>query len=244
MEPSSILHAADMAQARSPENLHAWVIRKCGELSASPEAKAFSRSGATLSKKFHDEIFPLAVFATREYRGRTGVLVQPNLDNDNFDAKVTIDGSPGPQTVFVEITYAKDGHDESLRMEVLAREGSVVLTGPITKSGRRGAPNRTVTVTPEAASHTETLENYLQLIEARVQAKTKRRYGTDYILLVAVDDYLPLIQDSDWELLAERAQSWMKNLTLDFGRVVFVGVAGRLFLSYLLPSAVRETNAL
>lgn len=231
----SILRAAEMALPRSPEDLYAWVIRKCGELSVSPETKAFARSGAKLPKKFYDEIFPLAIFSRREYQGRTGVLVEPHLGNDNFDAKITIDGPSGMLAAFVEITYAKDGYDESLRMEVLAKEGSVCLTGPITKSGRRGSSDRIVTVTSEAASHSETLENYLQLIEARVRAKAMGRYGRNHILLVAVDDYLPLAQDYDWPLLDQRAQSWIKSLALDFGRVVFVGIAGRLSLSYTLP---------
>jgi hypothetical protein len=244
MASSSILVDTDVAQARSPENLRAWVIQKCRELGQSAEAKAFSQSGAVLAKKFHDEIYPLSVFAEREYQGRSDVLIQPNLDSDNFDAKVTIVGSFSAQTTFVEITCAKDGYDESLRMEVLLKEGGVFMTGPIAKSGRRGASDRLVKVTPEAASHIETLERYLQLIETRVEAKSQVKYGPQYILLVAVDDYLALIQDSDWPLLAERAQSWIRRLELDFGRVVFLGLAGRLLLSYLLPLPARDTNAL
>ena len=52
------------------------------------------------------------------------------------------------------------------------------------------------------------------------------------------------VQDYDWPPLDQRAQSWMKSLALDFGRVVFVGVAGRLSLSYTLPLALSEANAL
>jgi hypothetical protein len=235
MLPSSILNAADMAQARFPEHLRAWVIQKCGELGQSPEARAFSQSGATLAKKFHDEIYPLSVFAAREYQDRDDVLIEPNLDNDNFDAKVVVFGPSGAKTSFVEITCAKDGYDESRRMEVVLKEGGVVMTGPITTSGRRGAPDRIVKVTPEAVSHTETLERYLRLIETTVQAKSRIKYGAQHTLLVAVDDYLALIQDSDWPLLAERAESWIRGLQPDFGRVVCLGLAGRLFLSYALP---------
>jgi len=244
MDASLILDRMEMEQARSPEDLHAWVMRKCRELSASPEAKTFARSGATLPKKFYDEIFPLSVFAAHQYRGRTDVLVEPHLGNDNFDAKITTNRGSQAEKLFVEITYAKDGHDESLRMEVLAREGHVFLTGPVAKSGRRGAPNRLVTVEPEAVSHTKTVENYLQLIESRVTAKARASYGRDYVLLVAVDDYLPLIQESDWQLLDQRARSLINQLVLDFSRVVFVGVAGRLFLSYTLPVLSQEVNAL
>lgn len=244
MLPSSILNAADMAQARSPENLRAWVVQKCEELAKLPETKAFSQSGARLPKKFHDEIYPLSVFAVREYQGRGDVLIQPNLDNDNFDATVTIPGSSHTQKTFVEITCAKNGYDDSLRMEVLLKEGGVSMTGAIAKSGRRGALDRIVKVTSEAASHNETLERHLQLIETTVAAKSRVKYGPQHILLVAVDDYLALMQDSDWPQLAQRAESWVGKLELDFGRVVFVGLAGRLFFSYELPPAKRANDAL
>ena len=58
------------------------------------------------------------------------------------------------------------------------------------------------------------------------------------------DDYLPLAQDYDWPLLDHRARTWIASLALDFGRVVFVGVAGRLFMSYSLPLLPEEANAL
>ncbi len=240
MDASLIFDREDMERARSPDELHVWVLRKSAELAATPESRAFARSGATLPKKFHDEIYPLSVFAKREYAGQADVLVQPNLDNNNFDATVTVADTFGVVKTFVEITYAKDGYDEALRMEILEREGSVVLTGPITKSGRRGSPTRTVTVTPEAASHVETLEKYLQMIEARVRAKANRTYGSQYVLIVAVDDYLPLVDDSDWPLVYTRAKSLIDTLSLDFGRVIFVGVAGRLFLSFPASSSAQS----
>jgi hypothetical protein len=240
MQPLSILDAADMTEPRSPQDFCGWVIQKCRELAQSPEAKAFSQSGASLPKKFHDEIYPLSVFVAREYRGRSDVLVEPHLGNDNFDAKVTVTGGNRPQITFVEITCAKDGYDESLRMEVLLKEGRVSMTGPITKSGRRGTPERIVNVATEGASHAETLERYLQLIETTVAGKSRIKYGPQHTLLIAVDDYLALIQDSDWPLLAERAESLLQKLHLDFGRIVFLGLAGRLFLSYLLPIPTRN----
>ena len=243
MFPAQMLDPNEMATPRTPDDLYAWVIRKCKELSASPEAKAYARSGATLPKKFYDELFPLATFVSREYSGRSDVVVQPSLANDNFDATIKFTG-PNEGIIFVETTYAKDGYDESLRMEVLAKEGHVFLTGPISTSGRRGSAERVVTVAPEAARRSEQFAKYLDLIQARLEAKSKGQYGPHHVLLVAVDDYLPLAQDYDWPLVDQRARSWMANLALDFGRVVFVGIAGRLLLSYSLPLLPEEANAL
>ena len=226
-----ILNASDTAQARTPAEFVAWVKRKGDELSATEEAKVFARSGALLVKKFHDEIFPLARFVAIEYAGRNDVLVQPNLDNDNFDAHVTLGNSGEQQNVFIEVTYAKDGYDLSLRMEVLAREGYVCATGPVTCSGRKGFPDRRVIVEPFAADHLKALEKYFVLVEKRLRAKTKVQYGKSHILIVAVDDYLVLSEDSDWPRFTAFADALLPKLSLDFSRVVFVGIAGRLFHS-------------
>ncbi len=243
MDATTILDGSDMQKARTAAEFIAWVEQKLSELSATAEAKAFARSGAMSAKKFYDEIFPLARFAAHEYVGRNDVLIRPNLGNENFDAHVTLGGGREGRNVFLEITYAKDGYDTSLRMEVLAKEGHVWLTGPVTRSGRRGSPNRRVSVEPYAADHSETLENYFRLIEKRLRAKSGVRYGDNYTLLVAVDDYFPLSQDSDWPRLRVFAEALLPTLALDFARVVFVGIAGRLFLSLNVNVLADEDSA-
>ena len=230
MDASRILDRHDMERSRRPSELLAWVTAKCKELGATPDANAFARSGALLPKKFYEEVRPLAIFADREFPGRDDVLVQPNLDNDNFDARITV-GS-GSRTIYVEITYAKDGYDESRRMEVLSREGSVSWTGPVSSSGRMGSPNRKVHVESEARSHLVALEEYLAIVRKRLEDKARSRYGKDHVLVVAVDDYLPLRESSDFDHLRAAAESWFATLGLDFGRVVFLGVAGQLFMSF------------
>jgi len=219
-----------MERSRRPSELLAWVTVKCRELGATPDAKAFARSGALLPKKFYEELRPLAIFADREFPGRDDVLIQPNLDNDNFDARITV--GRGSKTIFVEITYAKDGYDESRRMEVLSREGSVSLTGPVSSSGRKGSPNRKVHVESEARSHLVAREEYLAIVRKRLEDKARSRYGNDHVLVVAVDDYLPLRESSDFDYLRAAAESWFPTLGLDFGRVVLLGVAGQLFISF------------
>lgn len=232
MDSSHILSRSDMAQPRNPSEFHKWVMAKCSELGATDAAKAFARSGAVLPKKFYDEVFPLAIFVEREFADRGDVLVQPNLDNDNFDGQITVGTGRNAKTTFVEITYAKDGYDESLRMEALCRNGHVSLTGPVSSSGRKGWPNRKVHVEDEAISHLAMLENYLTIVRQRLKEKTRSCHGNDHILVVAVDDYLPLRAPPDIDALRSAASSWLSELALDFGRVVFVGIAGNLYLPY------------
>jgi len=234
MEATEILDAADMTIPRAPAEFVAWAAGKAKQLGATPDTKAYARSCALLPKKFYDEIYPLALFVDREFGEVSNVLVIPNLSNDNFDASVVFQSSG--RTLFIEITRAKHGYDESLRDEVLARCGYVSLTGPITKvSGRRGAPNRVVEVENEMVLHDELLNRHLGLVADVVRAKAYRQYGKDFILLVVVDDYLPFHKESDQAKLDKMVMSTLLLPDLDFGRLVILGISGKLLLSYQLP---------
>lgn len=232
MSTAQILEFSDMTRPRSPAELHTWVMAKCEQLSATPEAKSFARSGATLPKKFYEEIYPLSLFSEREFGRDSNVLVEPNLGNDNFDARIRLGSSATETVINVEITYAIDGYDDSLRMEVLQQQGHVSLTGKVYVSGHRGSCDREINIDDDAVEHSEIVNGHLLLIEERLRAKAVPRYGKNHILVVAVDDYLPLRDSSDMEKLSTLAQALLPELKLDFGRVVFVGLAGRLFLSY------------
>jgi hypothetical protein len=208
---------------------------KNDELSATPETKRFARSGAELPKKFHDEIYFLALFINEEFGKIPGAYVTPNLNNDNYDATVTFeDGSK----IFIEVTQAKNGHDESLRLEVLSLEGVVSLTSPIVRvEGRKGTPARNVKIPLQhiAKDHRETLDENFRLVESTVTAKAKRHYGKNFILLVVVDDYLAFREKPHHALLDQLITSKLLSPNLDFGRLVIFGRSGKVLLSYKLP---------
>ena len=234
MDFPEILTAADITRPRAPTAFYAWVARKNEELSTTADTKRYARFGAELSKKFRDEIYPLALFVAREFADVKDALVIPSLNNDNFDATVCFaDGRPD---VFIEITQAKDGYDESLRMEVASRDGIVSLTGPITRiSGRRGAPDRLVNVHHEMVAHDGLLARHVALVESAVMRKANRSYGKNCILLVVVDDYLPFRDESDHAKLNNVVTSKLLLPDLDFMRLIIFGISGKLLLSYQLP---------
>ena len=144
-----MLSAEDMARSRTPRELCAWVDQRAEELSATKEGREYARSGSMLPKKLWEELRPLGLFAMLRY-GSEGVSCTPNLTNDNFDGAITF-ADPKLSPVYVELTYAKDGEDERLRLKVLSKEGSVSAVGKITVTGTR-ATGRTITVESEAAS--------------------------------------------------------------------------------------------
>ena len=231
------LKEEDVAKSRSPAELFNWMEERCRQLGSTPEAKAYARSGSRLTKKFYDEVRPLALFGFREFGQTPGTLVTPSLDNDNFDGTVQIQGG---RRVLVEVTCAKDGYDDSLRLEVLAKEGNVNGLAPISVKGTRSSVDRVVTIPNEMVDHDEIVDKHIAYVAQRLVSKADVIYGREHILLVEVDDYIPFRSEDDVERLKSFARRALAKLRLDFPRIVFQGSSGGLFFDYLGPFGNRR----
>ncbi len=219
-----ILQRADMEVPRSPRELCDWVDSRASELSKTRKGKAYARSGAILPKKLWEEVRPLGLFALCRY-GAEGVRCTPNLSNDNYDGKIEFLDAPVPP-VYVEFTYAKDGHDERLRLKVLSSEGSVNAAGKITVSGTK-ASGQSIKVENEEVDHVDVRNAALALLKDRLAGKTNKHYGRNHVLVVVVDDYLPFRTEEDQEVLMKQVQSIVSDMKLDFGAVYLLGSSGK-----------------
>jgi len=220
----AILQRADMEVPRTPCELCEWVDSKASELSQTKEGKDYARSGAILPKKLWEEIRPLGLFALSRY-GAEGVKCIPNLSNDNYDGKIEF-SEPSVPPIYVEFTYAKDGHDERLRLRVLSSDGTVNALGKITVPGTK-ASGQSIKVENVAVDHNEVRSAALALLKDRLAGKTNKQYGRTHVLVVVVDDYLPFRTDEDKGVLMKHAQSIVSDLRLDFGAVYLVGASGK-----------------
>lgn len=221
-DPANILNATDMEQSRTPRELCDWVDSKAAEFSATQAAKDYARSGARLPKKLWEEIRPLALFSRCRY-GDSGVRCTPNLSNDNYDGKIDF---PAPTTpVYVEITYAKDGYDERLRLKVLSENGSVNAIGKITVSGTKKS-GQTVCVENEAVDHIDVRDASLRLVSERLSGKSNKDYGKNHILVVVVDDYIPFRADEDKAILMTQVREELSRLCMKVGAVYVLGSSG------------------
>ena len=219
----SILQRDDMEVPRKPRELCDWINSKASELSQTSERKAYARSGAILPKKFWEEIRPLGLFALSRY-GADVVTCIPNLSNDNYDGTIEFsDSSILP--IYVEITYAKDGHDERLRLNVLTSKGSVNALGKITVSGTK-ASGQSIEVKDEVIEHTEVRNAALALLKNRLIGKSNKQYGQNHVLVVVVDDYLAFRTEEDKEVLLRHAQAIIPVMKLDFTAVYLLGSSG------------------
>ena len=221
----TILQQADMESTRTPSALCEWVDLKASALSETDEGKRFARSGATLPKKLWEEIRPLGLFAFRRYGVRGDVKCTPNLNNENYDGRIDFDDISVP-SIYVEITYAKDGYDENLRLEVLSENGSVNRSGRISISGTKASGHRKVDVENEFVDHQETRGHALEIVRERIINKSNKVYGPNHVLVVVIDDYLPFRTEDDRMILVEYAKSVIDNVKLDFGEIVLLGSSG------------------
>jgi len=222
---NAILQREDMEVTRTPRGLCEWVRIKTTELSETDEAKRYARSGELLPKKFFEEIRPLCLFAQLRYGLDDGVWCTPKLGNDNYDATIEF-SDEYRSSVYVEITYAKDGYDESLRLEILSDKGLVNVLGRITKSGTKASGRRSISVENEAVRHDEVRSNALNIVKERILSKSSKKYGKNHILLVVVDDYIPFRFAEDKKMLEGLSKSVIEGARPDFRGVVLLGESG------------------
>ena len=223
-EIQCILNRSDMERTRSPRELCEWVDAKVSELGQTKEGKEYARSGAILPKKLWEEVRPLGLFAVLRY-GPEGVRCTPNLSNDNYDGKIAFSNSSA-DVIYVELTYAKDGYDEHLRLMVLGREGSVNALGKITVTGTKASAQK-IEVENEAVDHAETRKAALELLKKRLAGKANKQYGLNYVLVVVVDDYLPFRTGDDKAALKAAAKATVAESPLNFGAVYLLGASGK-----------------
>jgi len=181
-----LLPKDDYLLPRTPKVLRDWVLAKCSSFRDVPESKEPVLLHEGRFKPFHEELFPLSVFAIWRYGDRGDVICTPNLDDRlDFDARIQ---EPG-RTVRIEITVAGHDHDQHLRMVYFLERGVVSFSGPVTVDGTK-RKGRRIEVHPEAHEHTELRERHLRWIrEAAMRKAGPGRYGKGYELVIAVEDW-------------------------------------------------------
>lgn len=151
--------------------------------------------------------------------------MKPNLGKEQFDAVIVDELSN--RTIYVEISYAKDGHDERLRLDVLNEKGSVNALGQVEVSGTKASGNQKVSVRNEAVNLDVVRNEALKLVEQRLVDKCDDRYGENHILIIVFDDYLPFHTEEDREILEERVKSLASNLNPKFMSIFLLGASGK-----------------
>lgn len=227
LTPDQILIPDEMRQPRTADQLKAWTGNRMEQFSKTTELKHYFRLRKGMCRALCQEIIPLGVVLRRLYGSRSDVFGVPSVGDQPFDARI-LDESTTPTTeTFVQITYAIDGHDESIRMEVLNSTGGVAIASPMHHSGTKRS-GRSVEVPLEMVSVDSIATEAARLIVRAIRHKRSKTYPAGYILIVGVDDML--VGDSERAKLVEReVRKVIKGKGSEFARTFVAGAKDQLF---------------
>ena len=225
----ALLPVSERVKSRRPVELRQWVLAKCDEFTQYPELRAPVLLHEGLFKWFHEEMYPLSVFAVHRYGDRDDVLFTPRQDpSRDVDAEVR---EPS-KTINVEITCARDAI-EHLRMEHLVAKRRVSVTGGLIVKGTK-RKGRQIKDVLEFEDHRVSRARSLGLIKAAAEGKAGLgRYGNSYELLIAVDDWWYDTEDANE--VKDFVEREVLTLPLEFDAVHVVGMTERLIVSFPSP---------
>jgi hypothetical protein len=236
-DPSSLLTEEELITPRSPMALAVWVENKCRAFARNDEAKKWVLLHEGLSKKFHEEVYPLSLLAAHLYSGRHDIHCIPNIDDKkDFDA-VIIDYSTSPASELkFEFTSATDDYEQHLRMKYFLEHDQVNVYGKLLVSGTKKT-GRKIQVENEMVNHKDLLQRTFSSIKDRAERKSTipgklKKYGTEYVLVIVFDDWLWFNTDRDRVALENFVKKEILTLPLNFASLYILGLSGKTFLHF------------
>lgn len=147
----SILDRDDMQSPRNAIDLRVWVSEKLELVGRAPiDIRQDYRLKRGLFKEFADEIIPLSVYMVHRHINDLLTTCKPVLGGQPYDAVLNINREGQTSRHKIEITYAIDGYQESLRMEKLGRDRSVSALRSLSPQGSGKPGDRVVIYSGEA----------------------------------------------------------------------------------------------
>ena len=235
-DPNSLLNEKELTTPRTPMELARWIEDKCRLFADCPEAKEWVLLRQGLSKKFHEELYPLSLFATQLYTGRSDIQCVLNLDNRDFDATILDYSTSPPSELKVEITSAVDGYDQYLRMKYFVKHSPVSVWGTLSASGTEKRGHEINVENDELTAVSVSLEQTFSLIQSAIKGKSvipdkPPKYGQGHVLIVAFDDW-PRFAEQHMADLKDFVEKHVLTLPLDFAALYVVGLSGNTFVHF------------
>lgn len=206
------------------------------------QLRAAAREGKHFAKELTDEALPIALFAQRHYDASPDVTISHAVGSQQYDATVEDRrGDPSP-IQYIETTVSDRDYTESLRMEILNRNGSVPAYGTIRAEGPKG---RRTNLKAESAAvkHDEIRNSHIAAVIDALNSKAKKKYPDNTALVVRIDDAGPFREASDLAELDKAVR--LRGLPLlsdrEFVVLALVGSQGAHLL-YELPGGCPEAK--
>lgn len=168
------------------------------------QLKAEAREGKHFANELVLEARPMALFSSRHFAASPQVIITHVLGNQNYDGIVEDKRQHRESIRYLEVTTTLKTYEDSLRMELLSKQGHVAAYGPVAAEGPR---HKRVSIKAEglAREHKAIRADHLKLVQDAVERKAKKKYERNTVLIVAVDDSVPFREQDDVETLAKLA---------------------------------------
>jgi hypothetical protein len=190
-----VLTQQELEMPRSAAQMLAWVDGAHARFNTK-QLKVEAREGKHFANELIHEARPIALFAHRYFCASELVVITHLIGSQNHDAVVADKREP-PETIrYLEATTTLKTYEDSMRMEVLSKEGSVAAYGPVVAEGPR---YRRISIKAPgiAREHESIRADHLKLVQEVVERKAKKRYELNTVLIVAVDDSVPFSDVTD-----------------------------------------------
>lgn len=129
----TVLTKEEITRARTVDELINWLNDKFDELKNIDGGKEAIRMRKGFCKELVEEVYPLGILASHRYLKDPNIILQPVIEDQEYDALI-IDKSKEPQIIQkLEITQAHEGENQFLRRLMLHEQGHAPATGPIKK---------------------------------------------------------------------------------------------------------------
>lgn len=185
-----IVTIEELQRKRSYREFVEWIETAQYRFSETDRSRAIARLCASdisrrykdAIKRFHEEALPLYILIRAMYADRELRVWLPADDGPN-DAHLQIDG----RIECIQIANSIDGYDNSRRMKILCRDGSVPTHGPlhrVKENGRKYDVPGVRVMQPRD----KTLDDTVSLLRQTINSKKKKSYPRGTWFVVWYDD--------------------------------------------------------
>jgi hypothetical protein len=184
--PNEVIEIEELTKKRTPLELLNWVNWKRDQIASTEDGERTLILHQGLVKQFAEEVYPLALFGQRKYGDTDGILMQPVMGSQGYDAVITDLRTKPATESYVEITQAHEGENEYLFRVVLSQQGFAFGHSRAIKKGTRR--NRQVSIHPQVVDPNEVATKELRKIVDAVKRKAAKDYPISTSLIVIFED--------------------------------------------------------
>jgi hypothetical protein len=218
----------DCEVARTPEELIAWIESVHAQFD---QTRNYAWMEKGLLKPFYEEIVPLGDLARHKYLGRPGLYLRPKIGNQSYDAEIIDTSSGNEHMKRVEFTSTYRDSDHALRMEYLAQNGGVFMSGAVWRDGTKASGGQ-IHVVPGCEDYESRFDDLVPIIEERVAKKLDRPYAAGTIIAIVFDDYRHRSKTHVPQLQTYLRDTLSKQALDKFCGVCILGASGKTFLEF------------